>query len=151
LTFIINKKEDLEVLYKLIDMKKFEEKSLESKMTKYVHEVVRQKKLNESGVKLKNRVYMYLRILKNINKMADKIWDQAQRQQIIESDEEEIPGKDPANPIIKKIYRIVQKDDSIIKEKAKKGVKELKEINLPCRFFNYKKSKPSNYNYIRTK
>jgi hypothetical protein len=109
-------------------------------------------KLYSGGVKLKNRVFMYFRILNNINKMANKIWDRAQTKGIIQSDEEEIPGDDPDNPVIKKIYRLcVNNDDSSGKKDEEEIPKEMKEINLPCRFFNYKKKSPSDYNYIRTK
>jgi hypothetical protein len=152
LTFIIKKKEDLNLLYKLIHMKKFDDKPFENKMDDYVHKVVRHMKLYSGGVKLKNRVFMYFRILNNINKMANKIWERAQTQGIIQSDEEEIPGEDPDNPQIKKIYRlVVNNDDSSGKKDEEEVPKEMKEINLPCRFFNYKKKKPSDYNYIRTK
>ena len=152
LTFIIKEKEDLDLLYKLIHMKKFDDKPFESKMDDYVHNVVRQMKLYSGGVKLKNRIFMYFRILNNINKMANKIWDRAQTKGIIQSDEEEIPGDDPENPVIKKIYRLMVNNDENSGNKEEEEVpKEMKEVNFPCRYFNYKKKQPSDYNYIRTK
>ena len=142
----------MNLLTTLIKMKKFDDKPFEVKMTDYVNNVVRQMRLYSGGVKLKSRVYMYFRILNNMNKMANKIWDKAQTQGIIQSDEEEIPGDDPENPTIKKIYRlVVNNDDSGGKKDDKEVPKEMKEINLPCRFFNYKKKVKSDYNYIKTK
>lgn len=152
LTFIIKNKEDMNLLLTLIKIKKFEDKPFEQKMHNYVNSVVRQMRLYSGGVKLKNRVFMYFRILNNINKMANKIWDKALTQGVIQSDEEEIPGDDPENPQIKKIYRLmVNADDSEGKKDEAETPKEMKEVNLPCRFFNYKKKTKSDYNYIRTK
>lgn len=152
LTFIIKNKDDMDLLLTLIKIKKFEDKPFEQKMHDYVNSVVRQMRLYSGGIKLKNRVFMYFRILNNINKMANKIWDQALTKGIIQSDEEEVPGDDPENPQIKKIYRlVVNADDSGGKKDEAEKPKEMKEITLPCRFFNYKKKTKSDYNYIRTK
>lgn len=152
LTFIIKKKDDMGLLLTLIKIKKFEDKPFEAKMHDYVNSVVRQMRLYSGGVKLKNRVFMYFRILNNINKMANKIWDQALTQGIIQSDEEEVPGDDPENPEIKKIYRLmVNNEEDGGKKEEEERPKEMKEVTLPCRFFNYKKKTKSDYNYIRTK
>ena len=152
LTFIIKTREDMNLLTTLIKMKKFDDKPFEATMTNYVESVVRQMRVYSGGVKLKNRVFMYFRILNNINKMANKIWDRAQTKGIIQSDEEEIPGDDPENPKIKKIYRlVVNTDDGGGKKGEDETPKEMKEVDLPCRFFNYKKKVKSDYNYIRTK
>ena len=152
LTFIIKKKEDMNLLLTLIKMKKFDDKPFENTMHEYVHSVVRQLRLYSGGVKLKNRVFMYFRILNNINKMANKIWNRAQEKGIIQSDEEEVPGEDPDNPQVKKIYRlVVNNDEDSGKKEEEDKPSEMKEVNLPCRFFNYKKKTKSDYNYIRTK
>ena len=151
LTFIIKKKEDMSLLLTLISMKKFDDKPFEVVMRDYVNSVVRQMKLYSGGVKLKNRVFMYFRILNNINKMSQKIWNRAQDKQIIESDEEEIPGSDPENPKIKKFYRLVVNNDDGGEKKEEEVPKEMKEVDLPCRYYNYKKKVKSDYNNIRTK
>jgi hypothetical protein len=83
--------------------------------------------------------------------MSIKIWNKAQEKGLIESDEEEIPGSDPENPKIKKIYRLMVNTDETGKKKEAEVPKEMKEINLPCRYFNYKKKVKSDFNYIRTK
>ena len=96
-----------------------------------------------------------------------KIWERAISMKIIkeeeveESEEEEEEGnkkkkkdEDEGEKRIKYNYTLAPKDDEVQDESGDEG-KSVPSVPGPihydCRFFNYKKKAPSDYNYIKTK
>lgn len=101
------------------------------------------------------------RVLSAMNKTIKKIWNLAISRKYIKEDEEEEDEDEESkksdkegNPRTKFRYTQMAVEEEVVEDSDEEGgkVPTVKgPILYDCRFFNYKKKAPSDYNYIKTK
>ena len=139
ISFAFSFRMNYEKVVSILRFKEFANPKMKNAMVKFIQTATVSYKSFLVEIEEMNRIYFKMRILKNLSKFVTKIVE-TYNKKFGDPNKKSDEGEDQDAPV-----------ENVDESEAFKKPAELDEVNLPCRYFPYKKKTKQNFAYIKNK